>query len=61
MMNRDPIVEEVRRARGKLLDECRGDLGALLDRLKAAEDADQGRMIGRQELDAKRQKVPVQT
>ena len=60
MMSRDPIVEEVRRTRGKLLAECRGDLDALLDRLKAAEDADRGRMIGRQDLDAKRRKEPVE-
>ncbi len=61
MMNRDPIVEEVRQARGKLLDECRGDLGALLDRLKAAEDADGGRMISRQVLDRRRQREPAGT
>ena len=60
MMNRDPIVEEVRQARGKLLDECGGDLDALLDRLKAAEDADRRRVISRQELDEKRQKERVE-
>jgi len=60
MMNRDPIVEEVRQIRGKLLDECGGDLDALLDRLKAAEDADQRRVITRQELDMKRQKERVE-
>ena len=58
-MSRDPIVEDVRQARGKLLDECRGDLDALLDRLKAAEDADRDTVISRQVLDRKRQKEPM--
>lgn len=56
MMNRDPIVEEVRQTRGKLLDECGGDLDALLDRLKAAEDTDRRRVISRQALDERRKK-----
>ena len=33
-MINDPIVEEIRRVRAKLLDECHGDLGELLDRYK---------------------------
>ena len=60
MMNRDPIVEEVRQTRGKLLDECGGDLDALLDRLKAAEDTDRRRVISRQALDERRKKERVE-
>ena len=33
-MNRDPIVDEVRQARQKILEDCGGDLEKLLDRLK---------------------------
>ena len=33
----DPIVEEVYRARQKILDECNGDLRKWMERLKAAE------------------------
>ena len=36
-MNRDPIVEEIHQTREKMLAECDGDLGKLLDRLQAAE------------------------
>ncbi len=36
-MNRDPIVEEIHQTRKKMLAECDGDLGKLLDRLQAAE------------------------
>ena len=36
-MNRDPIVEEIHQTREKMLAECNGDLGKLLDRLQAAE------------------------
>jgi hypothetical protein len=44
-MNPDPIVDEIRRARQKLLDECGGDLDKLLDRLKAAELQDRNRIV----------------
>ncbi len=43
-MNRDPIVDEVRQARQKILEDCGGDLEKLLDRLKAAEAQDRGRL-----------------
>ena len=36
-MNRDPIVEEIHQTREKMLAECDGDLGKLLDRLQATE------------------------
>jgi hypothetical protein len=44
-MNRDPIVEEVRQARQKILEDCGGDLEKLLDRLKAAESKDRSRVV----------------
>ncbi|HUY31265.1 MAG TPA: hypothetical protein VMV69_00685 [Pirellulales bacterium] len=44
-MNRDPIVDEVRQARQQILDDCGGDLETLLDRLKAAETQDRGRLV----------------
>ena len=44
-MNRDPIVDEVRQTRQKLLDDCGGDLAKLLDRLKAAEAEDRDRVV----------------
>jgi hypothetical protein len=44
-MKRDPIVEEIHQIRQKLLDECEGDLEKLMDRLKAAERQDHGRMV----------------
>jgi len=49
-MNRDPIVEEVRQARQKILEACDGDLDKLLDRLKSAEAQDSGRVISRSSL-----------
>jgi hypothetical protein len=44
-MKNDPIVDEVRQTRQKILDDCGGDLEKLLDRLKAAEAQDRGRLV----------------
>ncbi len=44
-MNRDPIVDEVRQVRQQILDDCGGNLDKLLDRLKAAETKDHGRVV----------------
>jgi hypothetical protein len=44
-MSHDPIVDEVRKARRKILDDCANDLEKLLDRLKAAEAQDRGRVV----------------
>ena len=44
-MNRDPIVNEIRQARQKILEDCGGDLEKLLDRLKAAEAQDRTRVV----------------
>ena len=58
-MSRDPIVDEVRRAREKILEECGSDLDKLLDRLKAAEAQDRSRVISRkQQPAASRASVP---
>ncbi len=39
-MNNDPIVGDIYQIRGRLLDECNGDLDHLLDRYKQSEDRD---------------------
>lgn len=44
-MTEDPIVEEIHRTREKLLEECDGDLGKLLERLKARETEDRSRVV----------------
>jgi len=36
-MRNDPIVEEIHRVREKMLEECRGDLERLMDRIKVRE------------------------
>lgn len=37
----DPIVEEVRRTRARLLAECDGDLDKLMDRLRQRESEEE--------------------
>jgi hypothetical protein len=49
-MNHDPIVDEVRRTRQKILEDCGGDLERLLDRLKAAESQDRSRVVSMDSL-----------
>jgi len=44
-MNRDPIVEEVRQARQKILEDCGHDLQRMLDRFKATESQDRSRVV----------------
>ena len=44
-MKKDPIVEEIHQIRERLLDECGGDIEALMDRLKAREVKDKNRII----------------
>ena len=41
----DPIVEDVYRARQKILDECNGDLAKWMERLKAAEAQHKDRLV----------------
>ena len=52
-MNRDPIVEEIHQTRQKMLEECGGDLDRLLDRLKASEKQNPGRVISTTSLSKK--------
>ena len=42
----DPIVEDVYRAREKILDACDGDLTKWIERLRAAETQHQDRIVG---------------
>jgi len=44
-MKHDPIVEEIRRVRGKILENCGGDLEELMDHLKHAESEDHSRIV----------------
>jgi len=46
-MNRDPIVEETRKTRAKLFEECGEDLDRLLDRPKEQEQQDQARLVSK--------------
>ena len=47
---KDPIVEEVHRARRELWDECEGDLQKLVDKLKAIEAEEQHRVVSLDQL-----------
>jgi hypothetical protein len=51
----DPFVEEVYRARQKILDECNGDLAKWMERLKAAETRHPERIVTLEALRARRQ------
>jgi len=55
-MKHDPIVEEIHKARERVLRECAGDLEKFMDRLKAAEDQDHGRLVSLETLREKRQR-----
>ena len=61
-MSRDPIVDEIRRVREKILEDCGGDLEKVLDRLKAAEAQDQNRIVSatslRQDSQHDRPRIP---
>ena len=52
-MNNDPIVEEIHHTRGRLLDECNGDLDKLLDRYKQSENQD--RVVTLKDVEERRQ------
>lgn len=51
----DPIVEEVYRARGRILERCHGDLGQWIERLKAAEAQHADRVVDLEAVRNKRQ------
>ena len=42
---KDPIVEEVHRARRELWDDCNGDLQKMLEKLKAIESEEKHRVV----------------
>jgi hypothetical protein len=44
-MCHDPIVEDVYRAREKILEQCNGDLTKWMERLKAAEAQHRDRLV----------------
>jgi len=44
-MKNDPIVEEVRQTRQRILTACDNDLEQLMDRYQHAESADQARVV----------------
>jgi rubrerythrin len=52
----DPIVEDVYRAREKILEQCHGDLRQWIDRLKAAEAQHQDRLVNLETVRKKRQR-----
>ena len=54
-MIRDPIVDEVREARQKIMTECDSSLEKLLDRLKSAEAQDSHRVVSMQSIRKQRQ------
>ncbi len=47
---KDPIVEEVHRARRELWDECGGDLQKVLEKLKAIEAEERHRVVSLERL-----------
>ena len=53
-MKQDPIVEEVRQVRAKLLAECGDDLERLMDRYAASESRDKDRIITLEDMRRRR-------
>ncbi|MCH7725932.1 MAG: hypothetical protein IH991_05545 [Planctomycetes bacterium] len=53
-MKPDPIVEEVREIRGKIWDECDGDLNNLIQYYRTAQEKYRDRIITKEELDRQR-------
>ena len=51
----DPIVEDVYRARQKILDECNGDLAKYMERLKAAQVQHKDRLVTLEDVRNRRQ------
>ncbi len=49
-MINDPIVEEIRKTRQKIFEDCKGDLDKYLDWLKEFEDQDQNRLVSHKTL-----------
>ena len=49
-MMKDPIVEEVRRAREKIFAECDYDLNKLMERIKRAEEKHKDRLVSYEDV-----------
>ena len=49
-MINDPIVEEIRKTRHKIFEDCKGDLDKYFDWLKEFEDQDQNRLVSHKTL-----------
>ena len=49
-MKNDPIVEEIRKTRQKIFEDCKGDLNKYLDWLKEFEGQDQDRLVSHKTL-----------
>jgi hypothetical protein len=48
--NRDPIVEEIRRIRDRMLAECGGDFQKYMDRIREAQEHDRDRLVTKEEV-----------
>jgi hypothetical protein len=60
-MWKDPIVEEVRKARQEILAECDNDLGKLMERGRELLKHWKGKVVTKEELDRRRKRHPRQT
>jgi hypothetical protein len=61
MTMKDPVVEEVHRARRELWDECEGDFQKLLGKLKAIEAEEKHRVISLEKLKELKKAKPSST
>jgi len=52
----DPIVEDVYRARERILEECDGDLAKYMERLKAAQAQHKDRLVTLEDVRKRRQR-----
>jgi hypothetical protein len=46
----DPIVEEIRRTRERLLAECGGDFQKYMDRIREDEERDRDRLVTKEDI-----------
>ncbi|MBA7551093.1 hypothetical protein ES705_43628 [subsurface metagenome] len=49
-MKNDPIVQEIRKTRQKIFEDCKSDLNKYLDWMKEFEDQDQDRLVSHKTL-----------
>jgi hypothetical protein len=52
---KDPIVEEIRETRARILEECGGDLDKLLDRIQKSEEKDRHRLVTMEDVERMRE------